>query len=359
VSEFLYKPTYTITDEILLLVADIAAKTAVPNIRSDMERNPKLRKASRLRSIHSSLAIESNSLTLDQVTAILDGKRVLAAPQDICEVQNAFQAYDRLFELDPYDAMDLLTAHQILMKDLVADPGRFRSGNIGVVRGREVVHIAPPAGNVTGLVADLLRWAKGAAVHPLIKSCVFHYEFEFIHPFSDGNGRMGRMWQTLLLYQWNEVFAWIPVETIVHDRQEEYYAVLGSSNDAEDCTGFVRFMLRAIWDTLQQYSSGGQDSDQDSDHVSDQDSDQGSDHVSDQVKQLLDVLGARTLSAAELMVPLNLKHRPTFRMNYLHPALERGLIEMTLPDAPSSRNQKYRRTLRVEPSMNNQSQVGD
>jgi len=326
-SDSLYKPNYTITDEILTITANIAAKVDVLTIQSGMAQNPKLRKANRIRSIHSSLAIENNSLSLDQVTAILDGKRVLAPPEDICEVQNAFQAYDRLLAFNPYDVMDLLTAHQILMKDLVKEPGQFRSGNVGVVRGREVVHIAPPPDNVSGLMADLLHWTEGAAVHPLIKSCVFHYEFEFIHPFSDGNGRMGRMWQTLLLYKWKEIFAWLPVETIVYDRQEEYYAALGSSNDAGDCTDFVRFMLQAIWDTLEIYSSGDQDGGQ----------------VSDQVKKLLGVLGKKTLPAAELMVLLGLKHRPTFRKNYLHPALEQGLIEMTLPDVPNSRNQRYRR----------------
>jgi len=222
--DFLYKPKYSITDEILMLTANIAAKVDVLTVRSGMEQNPKLRRANRIRTIHSSLAIENNSLSLDQVTAILDGKRVLAPPQDICEVQNAFQVYNRLLEFDPYDIMDLLSAHQILMKDLVKTPGLFRSGNVGVVRGRDVVHIAPPPDNVSGLMADLLHWAEGAAVHPLVKSCVFHYEFEFIHPFSDGNGRMGRMWQTLLLYKWKGIFAWLPVETIVYDVQDCCYS---------------------------------------------------------------------------------------------------------------------------------------
>ena len=242
-SEFLYKPKYRITDEILNLVALIAARGDVLTIQSGMEQNPKLRRQSRLRSIHSSLAIENNILSLGQVTALYEGKRVIAPPQDIKEAQNAFEVYNVLLEFNPYDIMDLLSAHQILMKDLVKVPGQFRSGNIGVVRGKEVVHIAPPADNVSGLMADLLKWVEGAALHPLVKSCVFHYEFEFIHPFPDGNGRMGRMWQTLLLYQWKEIFAWLPVETMIHERQQEYYAALGRSNDADDCTEFVCFML--------------------------------------------------------------------------------------------------------------------
>ena len=320
-------PAYTITDEILTLVAQIAARVDVLTIQSGMEQNPKLRRANRIRSIHSSLAIENNSLSLEQVTALLDGKRVLAPPQDICEVENAFQAYNNLLEFNPYDMLDLLAAHRILMKDLVKEPGQFRAGRIGVVRGNELVHIAPPADLVSGLMADLFRWTQGSAAHPLIKSCVFHYEFEVIHPFADGNGRMGRMWQTLLLYQWKEIFAWLPIETMIWERQQEYYAALGRSNESGDCTEFVLFMLRAIWDTLEKFAS----------------TDQDSDHVTDQVKCLLDALGTKTLSAVELMEMLGLKHRPTFRKNYLHPALDAGLIEMTLPQTPSARGQKYRR----------------
>ena len=329
-SELLYKPKYKITDAILTLVAQIAARTDVLTIQSGMEQNPKLRRLNRLRSIHSSLAIENNTLSLEQITALFEGKKVLAPPQDICEAQNAFEVYDRLFKLDPYDYMDLLLAHKILMKDLVQIPGRYREGTIGVVRGNEVVHVAPPANSVSGLIADLLKWTKEASVHPLIKSCVFHYEFEIIHPFPDGNGRMGRMWQTLLLYQWKEIFAWIPVETIVYERQQEYYTALGRSNDADDCTEFLEFMLHAIWDTLETYT------------LSDQDADQ----VSDQVKRLINVLAGKTLSALELMALLDLKHRPTFRKNYINPAIKAGLIEMTIPQTPNSRGQKYRKIVK-------------
>jgi len=250
----MYKPNYIITDELITLIAQIAARVDVLTVQSGMQQNPKLRRLNRLRSIHSSLAIENNSLSLEQVTALFNGENVLAPPQDICEAQNAFEVYDRLLEFDPYDGMDLLSAHRILMKNLVQAPGEYRSGNMGVVRGNKVVHIAPPADNVSGLMADLLRWTKETSAHPLIKSCVFHYEFEIIHPFPDGNGRMGRMWQTLLLYQWKEIFAWIPVETIVHERQQEYYAAIGRSNDAGDCTEFLQFMLQAIWDTLETYA---------------------------------------------------------------------------------------------------------
>ena len=330
-SELLYKPKYTITDEILNLVAQIAARVDVLTIKSGMGQNPKLRRLNRLRSIHSSLAIENNTLSLEQITALFDGKHVIAPPQDICEAENAFQVYDKLLEFDPYDVMDLLSAHQILMKNLLKEPGQFRSGNIGVVRGKEVVHIAPPADSVSGFMADLMLWVKNTSTHPLIKSCVFHYEFEIIHPFSDGNGRMGRMWQTLLLYQWKELFAWLPVETMIYERQQEYYAALSRSNDADNCTEFILFILQAIWDTIEQYITGDQETVQDYDQET------------VQVKRLLSVIGQNPLSAIELMVLLNLKHRQTFRKNYLRPALDAGLIEMTLPQTPNARGQKYRR----------------
>jgi Fic family protein len=326
-TNFLYKPKYTITDEILTLVASIAARVDVLSVQSTMAQNPKLRRINRLRSIHSSLAIENNSLSLEQITALFDGTRVLAPPQDICEAQNAFEVYNKLLEFNPYDIHDLLAAHRVLMKDLVKIPGQFRTEGIGVFRGEEVVHIAPPADNVSGLMADLVKWTELAEAHPLIKSCVFHYEFEIIHPFPDGNGRMGRLWQTLLLYQWKEIFAWIPVETMVWESQQEYYSALGNSNNAGDCTEFLKYMLQAIWDTLEAYASTDQETDQ----------------VNDQVQQLLSALGAKTLSAVDIMKSLNLKHRPTFRKNYLHPALKAGLIEMTLPESPNARNQKYRK----------------
>jgi len=323
--EFMYKPKYTITDEIVTLVADIAAKAEALTIHSGMEQNPKLRRINRIKSIQSSLAIENNTLTVEQVTALIEGKRVLAPPQDILEAQNAIRAYDKLFDFNPYDLDDLLSAHGILTKSLIAEAGQFRSGFVGIARGKEIIHIAPPADDVSGLMADLFRWVEGAKVHPLIKSCVFHYEFEFVHPFQDGNGRMGRMWQTLLLARWKQIFAWLPVESIVHDRQQEYYSALTHSNDAMDSTEFIAFMLNAISSTINGYT------------------DQDGDQVTDQVKRLLDVLCTSALSAVELMSLLDLKHRPTFRQNYLHPALEQRLIEMTLPDTPNSRNQRYRR----------------
>lgn len=328
VSSLLYKPKYIITNEILNLVTQITSRVDAA-ARNDIENDPGQRKINHLRVVHSTLAIENNTLSLEQIAALSEKKKVIAPSQDIIEAKNAFEAYDRIQEFDPYDVLDLLNAHQILMKNLLKEPGRFRTGNIAVARGNDIVHIAPPADNVSGLMSDLLQWTENADIHPLIKSSVFHYEFEIIHPFPDGNGRMGRLWQSLLLRRWKKIFTWLPVEAIVWERRQEYYAALGRSNDADDCTEFILFILQTIWDTLNKYAPTDQETDQET----------------DQVKRLLRVLGTKILSASELMEMLELKHRPTFRVNYLRPAINAGLVEMTLPQNPTARNQKYRRKM--------------
>ncbi len=197
--------------------------------------------------MYSSLAIEQNTLTLDQVTAVLNGKRVIAPPKDIAEVKNAYEIYERLDELDPFDVEDLLKAHGIMVRGLTAEAGQFRSGNVGVVdaEGR-VLHFGTLPEYVPGLVCQLLDWVKDSPTPMLIKSCVFHYELELIHPFADGNGRIGRLWHTLLLSRWQPLFAWLPVESIIHDRQADYYAAIHASNDAASSTAFIAFMLEAI-----------------------------------------------------------------------------------------------------------------
>lgn len=209
--------------------------------------NPTLRRNSRIRTIHASLAIEQNTLSIEQVTAVLNGKRIIAPPKDIAEVKNAFEIYEHLEKLDPYSVDDLLSAHGVMMRGLVDEAGEFRSRPVGVVdqEGR-VLHFGTLPPYVPQLMSELLEWTKSSDVHMLIRSCVFHYEFELIHPFSDGNGRMGRLWHTLLLSKWNPVFAWLPVESIIHDRQQEYYGAINASNDAGESTVFIEFMLSAI-----------------------------------------------------------------------------------------------------------------
>lgn len=325
-----YVPPYTISDKIVNLVSAITEIITKISINNQMSNNPKLRRDNRIRTIHASLSIENNSLSLDQVTDIINGKRILGAPDEICEVKNAFEAYDKLLEMNPYSVKDLLLAHKFLMMDLTKEAGTFRSGGVGVFAGEHLVHMAPPANQVPSLIKALVDWAKNTEVHPLIKSCVFHYEFEFIHPFADGNGRMGRMWQTLLLYKWKSLFGWLPIETLIRERQEEYYNVLGECDHNADSGKFVEFLLTAIYDALCEIAL----------------TEQVPVQVTEQVEKLLKAMNNKEYSTKELMELLGLKHRPSFRDNYLLPALELGYIEMTIPDKPNSSKQKYKR---IEP----------
>ena len=241
------KPPFEITNTIIDSVAEIAELVGRLTSTNQLSSNPTLCRSNRIRTIHGSLAIEQNTLSLEQVTAVLNGKHVLAPPKDIAEVKNAYEIYERLDELDPYSVDDLLTAHGIMTRELVDESGMFRTRPVGVVdqEGR-VLHFGTLPQYVPDLVMELLDWVKNSDVHMLIRSCVFHYEFELIHPFADGNGRVGRLWHTLLLSKWNPAFAWLPVESIIHDRQEEYYAAINASNDAGESTVFIEFMLSAI-----------------------------------------------------------------------------------------------------------------
>jgi Fic family protein len=241
------KPPFEITNAIISYVAEIAELVGKLTSTNQLSSNPTLRRTNRIRTIHGSLAIEQNTLSLEQVTAVLNGKQVLAPPKDIAEVKNAYEIYERLDELDPYSVDDLLTAHGIMTRGLVEESGVFRSRPVGVVdQEGHVLHFGTLPQYVPDLVMALMDWAKNSQVHMLIRSCVFHYELELIHPFADGNGRVGRLWHTLLLSQWNPSFAWLPVESIIHDRQQEYYAAINASNDAGESTMFVEFMLSAI-----------------------------------------------------------------------------------------------------------------
>jgi Fic family protein len=320
-----YKPPYSITPAVLKLVAELGE--AVGRLSGPVGvPHPRLRRENRIRTIQASLAIENNTLTVEQVTAVIDGRRVLGQPREIQEVRNAFLAYEAMERWNANSQEDLLKAHGVLMATLVDAPGRFRQGGVGVYRGHEVMHMAPPASRVPALMGNLLSWLEATDEHPLVASCVFHYELEFIHPFADGNGRMGRLWQTLILRRWKPFFSYLPVESVIKDRQTEYYRTLSQSDHAGDATAFVEFMLRALLDAIRAASS----------------SDQVGDQVSDQVKALLKVLKSRPMGGAEAMKALGLTHRPTFRKNYIDPALEQGLIERTQPESPRSPTQKYR-----------------
>ncbi len=323
-----YTPPYTITPTILSLVAEIAGEVGRIGALAGTGNIPKLRRENRIRSIQASLAIENNTLTLDQVTAVISGKRVLGEPREIQEVKNAFAAYEAMPSWSASSSKDLLAAHRLMLHGLVDHAGKFRTSAVGIAKGERIVHLAPPAAGVPGLMKDLLGWLKHTDAHPLIAGCVFHYELEFIHPFADGNGRIGRLWQTLILSHWDPLFAYLPVETVIRDQQANYYKVLATCDKVGNSTAFIEFLLSALLASLREASG----------------TDQVSDQVTDQVKSLLRTLAQDTLAAVECMKRLKLSHRPTFRANYLNPALAAGLIEYTIPEKPQSRLQKYRIT---------------
>lgn len=319
-----YQPPCTITPEILNRVAAISEAIGRLTVLTDQARALRLRRINRIRTIHGSLAIEGNTLSEAQITAILEGKRVIAPPREVQEVKNALAAYDRFDTWTPGAEKDLLEAHRILMSGLIDEAGLYRRGGVGVMAGQQVIHMAPPADRVPHLMSDLFGWLAATDAHPLVASSVFHYEFEFIHPFADGNGRMGRLWQSLILARWNPLFADIPVESLIFEHQAEYYQALQESTQQTDSAPFIAFMLRMILDTVTTSTP----------------------EVALEVTQEVRLLSVLTgdMTRLQLKEALGLKDDEHFRKAYLLPALEAGLIEMTIPDKPRSSKQKYRLT---------------
>lgn len=327
--ESTYQPPFTITPSILRHIAGISEAVGRISAQTDGALDLRLRRLNRIRTIQGSLAIEGNTLSEEQITAILDGKHVIAPPREIQEARNAIAAYDHLEEWDPENEKDLLKAHGVLMAGLIDNAGRYRQKGVGVMGEKAVVHMAPPHGRVPHLMGDLFHWLQKAEYHSLIASSVFHYEFEFIHPFADGNGRMGRLWQTLILSRWNALFLRIPVESMVYAHQQQYYDALQQSTQQGLVTPFLEFMLTMIRDAVLGSTP------------------QVDPQVTPQVEQLLRILSnARQngLSRTELQEVSGLRDRKSFMERWLAPALEAGLIEMTIPDKPNSRMQRYKIT---------------
>ena len=325
-----YQPPCTITAAIERLLGEICETVGRLTALSP-GADLRLRRINRIRTIHGSLAIEGNTLSEEQITAILAGKQVVAPPREIQEVRNAIEVYDRLEQWNPYREKDFLTAHEIMMRGLIDFPGRYRSGGVGVMGRKEVMHVAPPASMVPGLMARLFGWLGRKERHPLVASSIFHYELEFIHPLEDGNGRMGRFWQTLILFSWTPVFVNLPVESMVHMRQKEYYRAIEKSSSLGDSAPFVEFMLRAIYGAV--CEAAGQTR-----------GDQVFDQVNDQVARLVQAMDERFVSSSEIMARLGLSHRPTFRKNYLGPGLEKGFVTMKYPESPRHPGQRYKLT---------------
>ena len=247
------QPPFEINERIMADVIEIAELVGRVSVTDKISMNPTLRRTNRIQTIYSSLAIEQNTLDIEQVTAVLSGKRVIASPKDIAEVQNAYEIYDNMDKLNPYSIDDLLKAHSVMERGLLNEAGEFRSRPVGVADSEgNILHFGTLPQYVPKLVQELLEWTEKSEIHLLIKSCVFHYEFELIHPFADGNGRMGRLWHTLLLSKWNPIFAWLPIESIIHDNQSEYYNAINISNNNGNSTVFIEFMLSVIKQALQE-----------------------------------------------------------------------------------------------------------
>ena len=323
-----YIPPFNISSKMLSLTASISEKIGELNLYHNLDAKPHLRRNNRIRSIHSSLTIEANSLSLKEVRDVIAGHEVLGPKNEILEVRNAYAAYEELPNIDPYSIKELKRIHGIMTKNLIQESGVFRSSDEGVFNGKKVIFVAPPPQNVPSLMKDLFSWMKKEKnLNPLIMSSVFHYEFVFIHPFSDGNGRMARLWQTALLTKWREIFQYLPIESQIEKDQAGYYKAIADCHSAGKSDEFIEFMLRqidnAFTDILRQTSAK-----------------EG--YVSEYVGRLLDVMEYDVPYTSNfLMEKIGIKTKDSFRNNYLRPAMELGLVQMTIPEKPRSRNQRY------------------
>ncbi len=322
-----YKPPYTVTSKMVNLISAIMKQIGRLTSNSGLDNKPQLRRTNKINSIYSSLAIENNALTKNQVKDIINGKLVIGPKRDILEVQNAIKVYDKILEIDSFKENDLLKYHRIMMESLIVDAGIYRLGQEGVFDGDKVIHLAPPADRVGSLMNDLFDYLNNYEENIFIKSSVFHYEFEFIHPFSDGNGRMGRLWQTCILTSEEEIFAYLPIESIIKERQQEYYDSIALSTNNGNSNIFIEFMLDSILETVNRIVEEAYREGQ---------------YQSIQVRKLLQVMNDDyPYTLRELLDLLEMKSRVSFKKNYLDPAIAAGLVEMTLPETPSSRNQRY------------------
>lgn len=324
-----YIPPYTISNKMLELVSEISEKVGRITSHKELESKPHLRRNNRIRSIHSSLKIEANSLSLSDVRDVINGYLVLGDQTEIQEVKNAYAAYEKIPEIDPTSISDLKRIHGILTYRTARESGVFRKGDEGVFFGSECIFVARPPHMVNELIRDLMQWVKEneGVIHPLILSAIFHYEFVFIHPFADGNGRMARLWHTVILYRWRNVFEYIPLESQIERFQNEYYDAIAVCHTKGNSDIFVEFMLDMINQILDEVILQVNRSNSD---------------VSEYVKRMLAVMEYDVpYTSNSIMEALGLKSKETLRKNYINPAMELGLIKMTLPDKPNSRNQRY------------------
>lgn len=324
-----YIPPYEISNKMIDYVAKIMEKIGKMDNFTNLNKMPILRRNNRINSIHSSLAIEANSLTINQVKDVINGKLVIGPQKEIQEVKNAYNAYEKINEINPYSIKDLKKLHGIMTFLTVDESGEFRKGNEGVFDGDKCIFMAPKPEFVDFLIEQLFNWMKKSKekIHPLILSSIFHYEFVFIHPFSDGNGRMARLWQNILLSQWKEIFEYVPIESQIKKYQDKYYKVINNCNSNGNSNEFIEFILQMIDEVLEQLLET----------INKEIS-----HISMYVSKLLDIMDYNIpMSSNEIMGKLGIKSKETLRANYIDPAIENGLIKMTLPDKPTSKNQMY------------------
>ncbi|MEG0509650.1 MAG: Fic family protein, partial [Clostridia bacterium] len=320
-----YIPPYTITTQMLSYVSEIMEKVGKLNNYYNLEKMPVLRKNNRIKSIHSSLAIEANSLSLEQVKDVINGKIVMGPEKEIQEVKNAYDAYSMIKDLDPYSIKDLLKVHEIITRYTVTDGGKFRNCSEGVFDGDKCIFIAPPKENVPKLMDDLFSYMKDSSkeIHPLILSSIFHYEFLFIHPFSDGNGRTARLWQNVILSDFKEIFEYLPIETQIKKYQQEYYNAIATCHKNGESNVFIEFMLKMINEVLNELE---------------EETYLQSNCSNRYLRDLLNVMELNApLTANEIMEKLHVKSKETLRKNYLDPAIAEGLVNTTLPDKPTSK----------------------
>lgn len=324
----MYKPPFSITSYMLEKSISIANKIGKISFYESLERMPILRRNNKIKSVYSSLVIEANSLSLEQVKDVIAGKMVIGPQKDIQEVNNAYKAYEMIHNFDGFNEQDLLKAHGILTYLIDDESVRYRNHAEGVKDGDRIIFIAPPEELVPKLMSDLFEWLNDDKETPiLIKSCIFHYEFVFIHPFKDGNGRTARLWQNVLLSKWNNIFEYLPIESQIKKYQEDYYKAISNSHINGNSNCFIEFMLKMIDESLDETILLSK---------------QESKNISEKVNKLLEVIDYDIpLSANELMNRLKIKSKETLRDSYLKPAIKNGLVKMTLPDKPNSKNQRY------------------
>ena len=324
-----YNPPYTINNTMLEYVSSIMEKIGKLSNYTNLNKMPILRRNNRIKSIHSSLAIEANSLSLNQVKDVINGKVVLGPQKEIQEVKNAYKAYEEIKNYNPYSINDLKNAHKLLTYLTIEESGEFRNGEEGVFDGDKCIFMAPPAKNVPTLMNDLFYWLNENKnkINPLILSTIFHYEFVFIHPFSDGNGRTARLWQNVILSNYKDIFEYLPIESNIKKYQDEYYESIDFCNKEGNSNKFIEFMLRMIDETLEEVITSSNNLLIQSNIY---------------ISKLLDIMEYNIpISSNEIMKKLGIKSKETLRTNYLDPAINEGLIKLTIPDKPTSKNQMY------------------